>query len=124
MCPSGREIKQSLDESVLLSDIFPAYSSDLTLTKDIDRFITLDGSPRRLEFTESLLGVHAPFDRSVVLLLHPNISLVNAPGLVGRFEMTPLALLHFRGVPLNPAPHRRVIGAQATFLEEFLNVSQ
>jgi hypothetical protein len=32
MCPSGREIKQSLDESVLLSDIFPAYSSDLTLT--------------------------------------------------------------------------------------------
>jgi hypothetical protein len=38
--------------------------------------------------------------------------------------MTPLTLLHFGGVPLNPAPHLRVIDAQATFLEEFLNVSQ
>jgi len=28
----------------------------------------LDSSPRRLEFTESLLGVHTPLDGSVILL--------------------------------------------------------
>jgi len=65
---SGGELKQSVDESIVLPDILRAYSSDLTFSKDVDRFIALDGSPRRLKFTESLLGVHAPFYRSVVLL--------------------------------------------------------
>ena len=34
----------------------------------VHRFITLNGSLRRLEFSESLLGVYSPFDSAVVLL--------------------------------------------------------
>ena len=54
----------------------------------MDRFITLDGLPCRLEFTEPLLGVHAPFYRSVVLLqnvvqvLDGSMSTAAAQGLI------------------------------------------
>ena len=33
----------------------------------MDRFITRNGSACRLELSESLLGIHAAFDRAVVL---------------------------------------------------------
>ena len=43
--------------------------------------------------------------------LHPNIRLVNAPGLVGRFEMIPHASLQLSGRIVEPNARRCVIGA-------------
>jgi hypothetical protein len=39
----------------------------LIFSQDVDCFITLDGPSGRLEIAESLLGVHAPLDGSVIL---------------------------------------------------------
>src|SRR5260370_10018614 len=65
---SGGEVKELVDESILPPHILTAHSPDLTFSQDVDRFITLDGPPSRLEITESLLVVPSPLDCSVILL--------------------------------------------------------
>src|SRR5260370_17157017 len=65
---SGGEVKELVDESILPPHILTAHSPDLTFSQDVDRFITLDGPPCRLQLAESLLGVRSPFDGSVILL--------------------------------------------------------
>src|SRR5260370_221883 len=44
------------------------HPPNLPLPHHVHRLITLNGSLRRLEFSEALLGVYPAFDRSVVLL--------------------------------------------------------
>src|SRR5882762_4255488 len=59
--------KSWLNESILPFHILTAHSPDLAFSQDVDCFITLDGPSGRLEIAESLLGVHAPLDGSVIL---------------------------------------------------------
>ena len=52
----------------LTPNIRSAHPPNLPLPHHVHRLITLNGSLRRLEFSEPLLGVHAAFDRPMVLL--------------------------------------------------------
>ena len=65
---SGGHFEHFVDELILTPNISPAHPSNLSLPHHVDRFITLNRSPRRLELAESLLGVHSSFDGAVVLL--------------------------------------------------------
>jgi hypothetical protein len=65
---SGGQFEQLVDELILMPNIRPAHSSNLSLSQYVDRFITLNRSSRCLELSESLLGVHSSFYRSMVLL--------------------------------------------------------
>ena len=65
---SGGQFEQLVDELILTPNIRPVHPSNLSLPHHVDRFITLNRSSRRLELSESLLGVHSSFDRSMVLL--------------------------------------------------------
>ena len=65
---SDRQVEQLVDELNLAPNICPAHPPNLPLPHHVDRFITLDRLPRRLKLSKSLLSVHAPFDRSVILL--------------------------------------------------------
>src|SRR5271165_3991431 len=44
------------------------------------------------------------------LALDPDVGLVHPPTVVGRFEPRAQTSFHFRGVTLDPSPHRDVIG--------------
>src|ERR1700693_1466600 len=65
---SGGQFEELVDELNLTPNIRSAHPPNLSLPQHVHRLITLNRSLRRLEFSEPLLGVHAPFDRSVVLL--------------------------------------------------------
>jgi hypothetical protein len=57
-----------VDELNFTPNISSAQPPNLPLPHHVDRLITLNGSLRRLEFSEPLLGVHSAFDRAVMLL--------------------------------------------------------
>jgi hypothetical protein len=57
-----------VDELILAPNIIPAHASSLPLPDHVHRLVPLNRSPFRLELLESLLGIHSPFDGSVVLL--------------------------------------------------------
>ena len=63
-----RPFEEFVDELNLTPNIRSAHPPNLPLPQHVHRLITLNGSLRRLEFSEPLLGVHPPFDGSVVLL--------------------------------------------------------
>jgi exonuclease V gamma subunit len=66
-------------------------------------------------------------DRSIQVApatLNLDVSLVDTPRLVGWLQMAPQALVEFRSISLHPAPHRRVVGFQTTFLEQFFHIAQ
>src|ERR1700674_4072359 len=65
---SGGQFEELVDELNLTPNISSAHPLNLPLPQHVHRLITLNGSLRRLEFSEPLLGVHPAFDRSVVLL--------------------------------------------------------
>ena len=65
---SGSYFEDLLDELNLTLNIRPTQPPKLPFPDHVHRLISLNGSPRRLELSESLLGVHAPFDGSMVLL--------------------------------------------------------
>ena len=65
---SGSQIEGLVDELNLTPNIVPVHPPNLPLPYHIDGFVTLNRSPCRLEFSEALLGVHAAFDRAVILL--------------------------------------------------------
>ena len=64
---SVSQVEELLDESDLTEDISSTHPPNLPLPHHVHRLITLNRSVRRLEFSESLLGVHPTFDRSVLL---------------------------------------------------------
>ena len=61
-------LEQMVDELNLLPNIRTAHPPRLTLPDHVHGFVSLDRSPRRVEFTKALLGLHASFDRSMILL--------------------------------------------------------
>src|SRR5712691_1345891 len=65
---SGGQFEELVDELNLTPNISSAHPPNLPLPQHVHSLITLNGSLRRLEFSEPLLGVHPAFDRSVVLL--------------------------------------------------------
>src|ERR1700692_4909882 len=65
---SGGQFEELVDELNLTPNIRSAHPPNLPLPHHVHRLITLNGSLRRLEFSEPLLGVHTPFDRAVILL--------------------------------------------------------
>jgi hypothetical protein len=87
---SSGYFEELVDELNLTPDIVPIRPPNLPLPYHIDGFVTVNRSPCRLEFSEALLGVHAAFDRSVVLLqnivqvLHGSVPTAAAKGLEGR----------------------------------------
>ena len=65
---SGGQFEELVDELNLTPNISSAHPPNLPLPDHVHRLITLNRSLRRLEFPESLLGVHPAFDRAVALL--------------------------------------------------------
>ena len=57
-----------VDEPILTPDATAAQPPHLALPNDVHRLLALNRSTRRLKFAEPLLGLHAPFDRTMVLL--------------------------------------------------------
>ena len=60
--------EQLVDELNLLPNIRTAHPPRLTLPDHVNGLISLDRSPCRVKFTKALLGLHASFDRSMILL--------------------------------------------------------
>jgi hypothetical protein len=65
---SGRQIEQLVDELILLVNIIAADPARLALPDHVHRFVALNRSPGRLVLAKALLGLHASFDRSMILL--------------------------------------------------------
>jgi hypothetical protein len=82
----GSHLEQPVDELNLSTNIRTANPPRLPLPNPVHRFITLNRSPRCLELSKPLLGVHKTFDRSVVLfqnvvpILHRSMSAAAAQG--------------------------------------------
>jgi hypothetical protein len=64
----GGHLEEFVDEPILTPDVTPAHPPHLALPNYVHRFMALNRSSRSLEFAESLLGLHSPFDRAMVLL--------------------------------------------------------
>ena len=64
---SGCQIEEMVDELDLSRQIISCHPSNLPLPDHVDCFVALNGSPGRLEFSESLFGVHSTFDGSMIL---------------------------------------------------------
>ena len=77
---SGCQIEEMVDELDLSRQIISCHPSNLPLPDHVDCFVALNGSPGRLEFSESLFGVHSTFDGSMILfedviqVLHGSVS--------------------------------------------------
>src|SRR5208282_4713191 len=56
------------------------------------------------------------------LALDPDVGFVHSPTVVGRSEPRAQTSFHFWGIPLDPTPHRDVIGLQASLGEQLLDV--
>jgi hypothetical protein len=65
---SGSHFEEFVDEPILTPDSTPAQPPHLALPNYVHRLIALNRSSRSLEFAKPLLGVHSPFDRTMVLL--------------------------------------------------------
>src|ERR1700732_1365631 len=68
-------------------------------------------------------GAHGPVQVHP-LAFNAHISFVHAPTIVGWFESPTQTSFHFRGIALDPSPHRDVIGAQALLRHEFPYVAR
>ena len=62
-------------------------------------------------------GIDAP------LALDPDVGLVPAPTVGGRFESTAQTSFHFRGVTLYPSPHHDLIGVHAPLGQQLLRIT-
>src|ERR1700682_3527656 len=65
---SGGQFEELVDELNLTPNISSTHPPNLPLPHHVHRLITLNRSLRRLEFSEPLLGIDAPFDRAMILL--------------------------------------------------------
>ena len=75
---SCRHFEQLVDEVNLSPNIRPAHPPRLSLPDHVHCFVALDGSPRRLKLAKPLLGFHASFDRSMILL-HDVVHVLDRP---------------------------------------------
>src|ERR1019366_6364354 len=65
---SGGQIEQLVDELILFANIIVADPPRLALPDHVHRLVSLNRSPGRSKFAKALLGLHASFDRSMILL--------------------------------------------------------
>ena len=65
---SCHHLEQVVDELNLSPHIRTAHPPRLPLLDHVHGLVALDRSPRRAECTKALLGLHASFDRSMILL--------------------------------------------------------
>src|ERR1700730_1043048 len=65
---SGSQIEQLVDEPILLANIIVADPPRLSLPDHVHSLVSRNRSPCRAELAKALLGLHASFDRSVILL--------------------------------------------------------
>src|SRR5271156_3687012 len=76
----GCQVEKAVDELNLTKKIISRHPSNLPLADHVDCFVALNRSPSRLEFSETLLGLHATFDGSMILfenvvqVLHRSVS--------------------------------------------------
>src|SRR5215469_5935376 len=76
----GCQFEKAVDEPNLSKKIISCHPSNLPLPDHVDRFVALNRSPSRLEFSEALLAIHSTFDGSMVLfenvvqVLHRSVS--------------------------------------------------
>lgn len=56
------------NESDVTYYIISTYPPNLSLPDTMHRLVALNRSPSRMEVPEALLGLHPPFDRSMILL--------------------------------------------------------
>lgn len=75
---SGSQIEQLVDEPILLANIIAADPPRLALPDHVHRLVALNRSPGRLELAKALLGHHAPFDGSMILL-HDVVQILDRP---------------------------------------------
>jgi hypothetical protein len=65
---SGRQLEQLVDEPILLAHISVADPARLSLANHVQCLVARNRSPRCWERAKALLGLHAAFDRAMVLL--------------------------------------------------------
>ena len=65
---SGCHFKEFVDEPILTADVIPAQPPHLAFPNYAHRLVALNRSSRSLEFAKPLLGLHSPFDRTMILL--------------------------------------------------------
>src|SRR5271166_6128924 len=76
----GCQVKKAVDELNLSKKIISCHPSNLPLSDHVNRFVALNRSPSRLEFSEALLRIHSTFDGSMILfenviqVLHRSVS--------------------------------------------------
>jgi hypothetical protein len=86
--------QKAVDELDLTKKVVSCHPSSLPLPDHVDRFVALNRSPSRLEFSEALLGIHTTFDGSMILfknvvqVLHRSVSTALAGG-CARWETPP-----------------------------------
>jgi len=66
--PEAATFEEFVDELILTPDAIPAQPPHLALPNYVHGLIALNRSSRGLKFAKPLLGVHSPFDRTMVLL--------------------------------------------------------
>ena len=80
----GCQLEKAVDEPNLSKKIISCHPSNLPLPHHVDRFVALNRSPSRLEFSKTLLGIHSTFDGSMILfedviqVLHRSVSTAGA----------------------------------------------
>jgi len=65
---SGSQIEQPVDEPILLANIIVADPPRLPLVDHVHSLVSRNRSPSCVELAKALLGLHSPFDRSMILL--------------------------------------------------------
>ena len=75
---SCRHLEQVVNELNLSLNIRTAHPPRLPLPDHVHGLVALDRSPRRVEGTKALLGLHASFDRSMILL-HDVVQVLDRP---------------------------------------------
>src|ERR1019366_564403 len=65
---SGSQIEQLVDEPILLANIIVADPPCLPLPDHVHSLVSRNRSPCCSELAKALLGLHSPFDRSMILL--------------------------------------------------------
>ena len=65
---SGSQIEQLVDEPILLANIIVADPPRLSLPDHVHSLVSRNRSPCCVELAKALLGFHASFDRSMILL--------------------------------------------------------
>ena len=63
---SGRQIEESVDEPILLTNIIVADPPRLPLADHVHRLVSRNRSPSCVELAKALLGLPASFDRSMI----------------------------------------------------------